>query len=164
MTFCAFALVLALGCDQQDGSAASGGSEAPSPAGAAPPPLPPPDPGDAVGVRLHQVASRFAQHMVPSGPATRGTLETGGVEDLQVVLTAGHCYRVIGAGGDGVEDLDLFLFDPDSVPLQQDTAVDPVPVLGLSQPICPETNGAFRVQVRMFAGRGDFAVQVFQSQ
>lgn len=125
--------------------------------------LPPVAPGDAIGQQMRLRAQQFAEGMEPGTELFRGTLETGANQDYQAVLQAGRCFKIIGVGGPAVTDLDLFLFDPNGVQVQQDTATDAYPVLGLTHPICPEAAGAYRVQVRMYAGNGDFGVQVWQT-
>jgi hypothetical protein len=121
------------------------------------------DPNDAIAVEMQTRARQFAEGMTPATPLFRGTLATGATQDYQAVLQGARCFKVVGVGGQGVTDLDLFLFDPAGVQIQQDTATDSYPVLGLTHPICPETAGAYRVQVKVFAGSGDFGVRVYQT-
>jgi hypothetical protein len=151
--------------------AACGGHEETPPLPSAPlpptPPAPPPVPGQPTDVlaRSMQVhAQQLAPGMMPATPLFRGRLETTQTQDFQAVLQPGKCFKIIGVGGEGVTDLDLYLFDPNGVALQQDTETDAYPILGLESPICPQTAGQFRVQVRMYQGTGDFAVQVFATQ
>lgn len=159
------AALVACGQDQAEPSPSTG--DGPSGTGEtaepAVPPLEAPPPGDALAKAMYERAQQFAEGMGPATPLFRGTLDTGATQDYQAVLQGTRCFKIIGVGGDGVRDLDLFLFDPDSVQVLQDTATDSYPVLGLTHPICPDTSGAYRVQVKMFEGSGDFAVQVFQS-
>jgi len=134
-----------------------------------PPQVPPPtnvvplDPNDYVGQQMALRAQQFAEGMTPATALFRGTLQTGATQDYQAVLQGGSCFRIIGVGAQGVTDLDLFLFDPVGAQMLQDTATDAYPILGLSNPICPPSAGAYRVQVKMYAGAGDFGVQVFQA-
>ena len=60
-------------------------------------------------------------------------------------------------------DLDLVLFDPNGIKLQEDTRTDNYPVLGYDSPLCPMTAGTYRVQVKAYTGSGEFGVQVFQT-
>lgn len=161
--------LLTLACGE-DGTATgaepSGGTG--DPAAEAPVPEAPPEeeiaPGDTIGREMRTRAQQFAQGMTPATPLFRGTLETGATRDYQAILQGGRCFKILGVGGDGVTDLDLFLFDPNGVQVQQDTATDNYPVLGLTHPICPNEPGSYRVQVKMFAGQGDFGVRVYQSR
>ena len=146
-----------------------GGETPPLPSAPLPPtpPAPPPVPGQPTDVlaRSMQVhAQQLAPGMMPATPIFRGHLEQTQTQDFQAVLQPGKCFKIIGVGGEGVSDLDLYLFDPNNVALQQDTETDAYPVLGLESPICPQAAGQFRVQVRMYQGTGDFAVQVFATQ
>jgi len=120
-------------------------------------------PGDVLGQEMQRRAGQFAEGMTPATPMFRGSLDNGGTQDYQAVLQGGRCFKILGVGSEGVSDLDLFLFDPNGVQVQQDTATDNYPVLGLTDPICPEQAGAYRVQVKMYAGSGEFAVRVYQS-
>jgi hypothetical protein len=99
--------------------------------------------------------------MNPVMPLTRGSLATGGSQNYSVQMQPGHCYKIIGVGAPGVQDLDLKLYGPDGAQVDQDIATDNYPVIGLQQPLCPTTAGAYRLEVLMFAGSGEFAVQVF---
>jgi hypothetical protein len=83
---------------------------------------------------------------------------------VQAVMQAGKCFKIIGIGDIGVQDLDLKLFDPNGVQLQQDVETDNYPALGVEAPICPSTAGAYRLQVHMYRGSGPFGVQVYETQ
>jgi hypothetical protein len=150
-----------LGCEEGGGTAPAGGDQAGEEA--APPPeltFPPADPSDPLAVAIHGMAEQYARNMEPHGVISRGTLRTGEVRDHQAVLEGGRCYKVLAAGGPEATDLDLVLIDPNGVPLQQDSGTDARPVLGLTESICPMNGGAYRVQVRMYAGSGEYAMQV----
>ncbi|RLB53626.1 MAG: hypothetical protein DRJ42_11400 [Deltaproteobacteria bacterium] len=125
--------------------------------------MPAPDPNDPIGVEMARRAVQFAANTEVSTPIFRGSLETGRFQDYQAVLRSDRCFKIIGVGGAGVVDLDLFLFDPQGTQLQEDTATDAYPVLGLNHPICPDLRGDYRVRVRMFEGSGEFGVQIFHS-
>ena len=124
------------------------------------PELPPDTPLDRV---MAVKAKRYATGLVPDGPALRGTLNEGQRADHLSVLRGGHCYRVLGVGAIEVEDMDLFLFDPNGVQLQQDAAQDRFPVLGMQADICPAYSGAYRLQVFMYKGGGSYALQAFST-
>lgn len=112
---------------------------------------------------LELKAKKYAQGLVPDGPPIPGALREAERHDQLVVLRAGYCYRVLGAGGDGVEDLDLFLYDPNGVQTQQDPGQDRFAVLGLQSEICPSSSGAYRLQALMYKGTGSYAVRVFRT-
>ncbi|MCC7537124.1 MAG: hypothetical protein IT379_12960 [Deltaproteobacteria bacterium] len=124
------------------------------------PPTPPPG-GDAIAANMAARAAQFAAGMVPATPLARGTLATSATQDFTFTFTAGKCYKIIGVGGPTVTDLDLKLYDTAGAMLQQDIATDNYPVLGLSQPFCAATAGSYRIEVRMYAGSGEFGLQAF---
>jgi hypothetical protein len=108
-------------------------------------------------------AKKYAAGFSPDAPAIVGTLAEGARADHLLVLRAGHCYRIVGAGGPGVEDLDLFLFEPDGVQSQQDPGEDRYPVLGAQSEICPPRGSAYRVQVHMYRGAGAYGVRAYRT-
>jgi hypothetical protein len=108
-------------------------------------------------------AKKYAQGLVAEGSTMHGALPQGGRSDQLIVLRGGYCYRVLGAGGDGVEDLDLFLYDPNGVQTEQDPGQDRFPVLGLQSEICPATSGAYRLQTLMYKGSGPYALRVYRT-
>jgi hypothetical protein len=110
---------------------------------------------------LELKAKKYANGFVTEGKPIEGTLVAGGRSDHLTVLRGAHCYRVIGVGGDGVEDLDLFLYDPDGVQVQQDPGQDRFPTLGMQAELCPPRGGAYRLQIHMYKGEGAFAVGVY---
>lgn len=120
--------------------------------------------GDVVAVTMQRRAQMVAAGMVPATPILRGTLNEGASQDFQAVMQAGKCFKIIGIGDIGVQDLDLKLFDPNGVQIQQDIATDNYPALGVEAPICPSTAGAYRLQVQMYRGSGQFGVQVYETQ
>ena len=119
--------------------------------------------GDVIGITMLRRSQMVAAGMTTATPIFRGTLAEHGTQDFQAVLQPGKCFKIIGVGGMTVRDLDLKLFDPNGVQLQQDVATDNYPALGVESQICPSTAGAYRVQVEMYQGNGDFGVQVFQT-
>lgn len=116
-------------------------------------------PEDAVAA----MAKRHARAMLPDGPVLRGELRQGGHRDQLLVLRGGSCYRVLAAGGDGIDDLDLFLFDPNDVLSQQDPAQDRFPTLGVQSDLCPPVSGAYRLQASMYKGSGSYALRVYRT-
>lgn len=118
---------------------------------------------DFISSQMQVRQQQFAQGMAPVMPLTRGSLQTHSNQDYQVTITPGRCYKIIGVGGVGVTDLDLKLYDPNGTLVDQDIATDNYPVIGLNQqrPLCPQTGGSYRLRVEMYAGAGEFGVQVF---
>jgi hypothetical protein len=112
---------------------------------------------------LERNAKKYAKDWTVAAPTIRGQLREGERSDHLLVLRAGFCYRVIGVGDGGVEDLDLLLFDGNGVQVHQDPAQDRFPVLGLQTEICPAAGAAVRLQVVMYKGSGAFVAGVYKT-
>jgi len=126
------------------------------------PELPPPT--DALEAAIRQRAPQEALLMVPHEPPVRGELAEGEKRDFTSVLRPGLCYKVLGEGGPGVVDLDLFAYDPHNVLLQRDATQHAHPALGVERAICPPEPGLYRFEIRMVRGSGPYAVQIWVSQ
>jgi hypothetical protein len=122
---------------------------------------PPPLPGDPLEAAVEEVARDRAGHMRPEGDMRRGTLAAGAHQDLVFVLKDPFCYAVVAGGGQGVEALDLLLFDPTGVPVQHDKGAGTRPTLGIAEPLCPPAPGMYRVQVHMREGSGEYALGLY---
>jgi hypothetical protein len=112
---------------------------------------------------LAQQTKKYAKDWMVAAPTIRGQLREGERSDHLLVLRGGFCYRVLGVAGDGVEDLDLLLFDSNGVEAQQDPGQDRFPALGVQSAICPGSAGAFRLQVWMYKGSGAFIAGVYKT-
>ena len=123
-----------------------------------------PPPADALEEAIRARAPSEAMLMIPDGDVTRGRLAVGDDLDVVAVLRAGLCYKVLGQGGPGVEDLDLVVHDPNGVLLQRDASEHDRPVIGVERAICPAESGVYRIVVSMRRGAGEFAVQRWVSQ
>lgn len=159
----ALALLLSTGCGESAPSSAveelraASSSDDPSAAE----PLPRDAPPEHVLVRAQK---RHAAGMVAIGKPITGKLAQGARSDHLLVLESGRCYRIVGVGGDGVQDMDLFLYDPQGVQSNLDASQDRYPVLGTQTEICPSSSGAYRLQVQMYQGGGEFAIGVYRTQ
>jgi len=122
-----------------------------------------PEPADELEVALRELGRERAPYMILSEASMRDELDEGGARDYSQVLYPGWCYKVLGLGGEGVEDLDIRIYDPNDVLLQRDTTRDERPYIGRMRPICPVVPGTYRVQVRVVAGSGPYVVQVYRS-
>lgn len=121
-------------------------------------------PVDYVAQHMALRYQQYAPDMIASSYLQHGYLYEGQEEQFSTVLEVGYCYRVIGVGGETMRDLDLFVVDENGNMIDQDTATDNFPVLGLgSNPICPRWTGNFYVTARAYSGFGDYGVQVFRS-
>jgi hypothetical protein len=117
-----------------------------------------PDLEDPLGQAIVELARAEAPGWVKEGSLLRGSLEERGRQAFLLVLKYGHCYRLLGVSGDEARDLDLLLFDANGVETQRDVTQSTTPVLGASASICPAEPIAMRVEARMRAGRGPFAI------
>lgn len=128
------------------------------------PPAPAPDPpADALEAALRARGEEVADWMMRDGEPLRGTVAEGDARDFSHVLLPGFCYKVVAVSGEGIEDLELRLYDGNSVLLQRDTTEDPRPFLGRERPVCPAETAAYRLEVRAARGGGDFAVHFYRS-
>jgi hypothetical protein len=127
-------------------------------------PEPEPLPDDPVLASIVTVARERASHMKAEGKPHRGELREGETRDLALVLKDPFCYGLLGAAGDGAEDLSLLLFDPTGVPVQRDASAGRRPTLGLAEPLCPPAPGLYRLEVRMVKGAGPFALGVYYAE
>jgi len=127
--------------------------------------VPPPEepPADALEARLRERGAEVAPYMVREGGAMRGEAEEGSARDFSQVVHPGWCYKLIALGGEGVQDLDLRVYDGNDVLLQRDTTRDPRPVIGQMRPICPSRAATYRIEVRLVSGGGAFAAQLYRS-
>jgi len=166
--FVCYLAVIGSACESPDaGPAPSTGPTAPVGTGADLLPrspdlaeYPEPAPGDALAATLYERAQRFARNLEPAGDIERGTVRRGAHSEHFFVAEPGRCYQVFGAGAAGIRDLDLLLFDPEMVLVQQDAAPDPMPMLGLTTPICARQGVRYRVRVRAFRGEGEYGLLV----
>ncbi len=148
----ALTLALALaGCD--------GGPHQPEP-----PPEPEAPPTDELEASLRALSREAADWMTRSGDPHRGELRTeGATEDLTHVMLPGWCYKVVAVGGEGIQDLDVRVFDGNAALIQRDSTEEPRAVVGTARPICPTVAATHRIEVRARRGSGAFMLQVHRS-
>jgi hypothetical protein len=145
--------------------AADGADTAARPPRPAPATDPEPPAEDPVAHRLWELGQAHGELLEWHDPEpTRDELEAGGTRDLQLVLLDGRCYRTVAAGGPGIEELDLLLFDPNGVLMREDATRGPQAVLGDAHPVCIDESGAYRLRVRATEGAGTFAVRTLRSR
>ena len=137
-----------------------------APAAPSPPPEPAqpaePSPSDPLEAQVRTFATEIAPYMERMGDAWSGELTARSSRDFSAFLRPGWCYKVVAAGGEGIDDLDLRVLDPNNVLLERDVRQDRRAVLGAERPICPIDNGTYRIEVRA-RGEGRFVVQMYQS-
>lgn len=122
-----------------------------------------PELADPLGRAIFDQAEQHAPGWVKHERLYRGTLAERGRQSYLAVLPSGHCYRVLGAGGPSVRDLDLAMFDSNNVEIARDVTADRAPALGVGASICPADASSYRIEVRMRRGDGDFAFGIFRT-
>lgn len=111
---------------------------------------------DLLRSQLAQLAAQKAPGAGPVGAPIGGLLGNRQALTQYVTLQAGHCYTIVGVGGQGVADLDLALFDPNGKRVANDIGFDATPSLQH----CATWPGAYRVEAKVKRGAGEVAVQV----
>jgi hypothetical protein len=119
---------------------------------------------DFVSYNMTMRARQFASGMVPVTQLFRSSMGQGQREFVTVTTAPGRCYRIIGVGGPGVQDLDLRMRDMSGNVVDQDVATDNFPVLGLNRQLCPTWTGTFQIEIIMYSGGGEIGVQAFATQ
>ena len=110
-------------------------------------------------VEEHLARSRTALRARGFEPVDDPHLEhvpEGGVIRRRVRLEAGRCYALTGRSGEGIGDIDLFLFDAAGVEVARDLGADVEP----SIEHCPEETDRYVVELRAFEGAGAAGVMV----
>jgi hypothetical protein len=105
-------------------------------------------------------AAQWSRGMRAVGEPTTGTLVPESSARVQVTLTAGRAYGLVGLCEQPCHDLDLRLFDPDGVEVNADVAPDAQPVVL----VVPRRTGTYQVRAYMAdcrAAECAFGVQLF---
>ncbi len=121
---------------------------------------------DFVSNHMTLRARQFANGFIAVTDLVRGVMRHGERRTVVAAVVGGHCYRIIGVGGSGVEDLDLYLRDMTGNVLDQDRQPDNFPIIGLDRQICLPAgmgNQSAQLEIRMARGEGEIGVQVFGS-
>ena len=119
------------------------------------------DPKQDVGLLGRACAARNKQH--PLTGIHEGQQTENDAVDRYTFAAAGSgkCYRVIGAGEQGVLDLDVQLIDPDGESVATDNSKTPYPMAPATEPVCLKKTGIYTVEVSVYRGSGHYAVQVW---
>ena len=96
--------------------------------------------------------------LLPSSPDVLGTLASAGALRATEHLSSDHCYVAIAATGRGVEDADLFLFDPSGAEVARDLERSPNPRVQH----CPTETGRFTFELRAYRGSGSAGFVVLE--
>lgn len=121
-----------------------------------PPPPPGADPRAADRMREYTI-EMIARGFTPHGPPGADTLNQGASDNFTITLNGGDCYRIAGFGGNGVRDLDAYLYDPSDRFMVRDFARDSRPIVST----CATQSGQYRVRFHMYAGSGPYTYQVY---
>ena len=76
----------------------------------------------------------------------------------------GHCYRVFAQGDRGVKDLDVAIVDATGKVAAEDSTDSPTVVLVADGELCFDVDEAATVAVRVEAGKGKYAIQIWSDE
>lgn len=124
-----------------------------------------PEPASALEA-LNEIAERCAAGMQPVIPEPLVVaLEEEQRRDLPfVVMEAGRCFRVVAAGGAGIEHLRVDVVDREDHALDSSDEDNRVAVVGPKGPFCVDAPGSYRAVARVRAGSGEVALQVYRAR
>jgi hypothetical protein len=86
-------------------------------------------------------------------------LGTGESRNFPLPLVAGACYVAVAAGGEGVEDLDLFVRAPSAEAVASDTSTFPTAVARF----CAAASGVYGAEVKMYSGSGSADFRLYRT-
>jgi hypothetical protein len=113
--------------------------------------------------QIQQQLAAVAQSLAPGQRPVSQVYSTFGAHrspvSFVVPLQGGICYSIVGTGGMGVADVDMFLFDPMNKRVALDRRYDPWTHIVY----CPTFPGSYRVELKVKSGQGEVAFQVFQA-
>ncbi len=92
-------------------------------------------------------------------PVHRGQLTTNGLKSFEITLVGEICYTIVVVGKPSVKDLKVTFINPIGQEIAKDEQAGPVAVIKTKT--CPQWDGKYKVNVRMFNGYGGFGLQVF---
>ncbi len=95
-------------------------------------------------------ASMRERGLRPESEPVFATLAEGQARRVPVSLEAGRCYVVAARSGEGVTDLDLFLYDDGGAEVARDLGADAAPRIEH----CPPQGGRATLELRVFEGAG----------
>ncbi|MFK7985780.1 MAG: hypothetical protein AB8I08_07080 [Sandaracinaceae bacterium] len=99
-----------------------------------------------------------ARGFTPVGPPVLERVTEGAVVRMPVLLESDRCYAATARSGEGLLDIDLYLFDQAGVEVGRDLAGDAEPSIEL----CPEVSARHTVELRAYEGAGAVGVVVFE--
>jgi hypothetical protein len=117
----------------------------------------PPSVSAPVREQLAALAQSLAPGQPPVTPAMGGFMAWRRPYSYLVPMEAGRCYTILGIGGPGVVDLDLFLFDPNNLRVALDRHTNNWPRIAY----CASFPGQYRVEAKVKRGAGEAAVRAY---
>ncbi|MFH1438545.1 MAG: hypothetical protein ABIJ56_22745 [Pseudomonadota bacterium] len=114
---------------------------------------------DYVAKKIAAQAKEACKGQSAVTPVHRGQLTTNGLESFEITLVGEICYTIIVVGKPSVKDLKVTFINPIGQEIAKDEQAGPVAVIKTKK--CPQWDGKYKVNVRMFNGYGGFGLQVF---
>ncbi len=108
---------------------------------------------------LLALRDRYFAGAAPLGPVNRHFLPSERDVRVPVALSAGRCYAVAAVGGEGTEDLDMYVFDPQGTEVTREIGTDATPVITR---LCADATSVWSLRFNMYAGSGHFTWQLFE--
>jgi hypothetical protein len=109
---------------------------------------------------IESIRQEYAANTRSATPVQTNALREGQRFQTPFVAEAATCYQIIGAGLDGIGDLDVYVRNEDGDIDVQELAVGPSLV---TKKICVETTQRLNVEFRSHRGDGRFRWQIVQS-
>jgi hypothetical protein len=107
--------------------------------------------------QLANLAQAAAPGQPPASPVFGGSFVWRRPYSFFVPMDAGRCYTILGVGGYGVVDLDLFLFDPANQRVALDRHYNSWPRINY----CAAYPGNYRIEAKVKRGAGEAAIRVY---
>jgi hypothetical protein len=119
----------------------------------------PPTVRDLRSLRLRELTAPLEAAGAVLEPVT-GTeeLATGESKNFPLTLVASACYVAATAGGEGVEDLDLFVRAPSAEVVASDTSTFPTATVRF----CAAASGVYGAEVKMYSGSGSADFRLYR--
>ncbi|MBI2896120.1 MAG: hypothetical protein HYY06_21360 [Deltaproteobacteria bacterium] len=122
-------------------------------------PAEPPRPSKAVADRLRTLTERLRPRgFAPTGELRHGVLRSRESGRSTLALEGGSCYAIAALSGEGVLDIDLFLYDPAGAEVARDIGTEEDPVMEL----CPARDASYAAEINMYEGAGQYGLALFE--
>jgi hypothetical protein len=112
---------------------------------------------EMVQQQLANLAQASAPGQAPASQIFGGTFAWRRPYSFPINMESGRCYTILGIGGPGVVDLDLFLFDPMNQRVALDRETNNFPRIQY----CATLPGAYRVEGKVKRGAGEVALRAY---